>query len=147
MNLQQQLLHGWLLVLKHTLNPLTRRLAHSSFGPFSIIQHVGRRSGKHYETPLMARPVEGGFVVELTYGPNVDWYKNVLAAGGCTVIWHGQAYRINKIERLDSETGRAAFPQLARLILRLLGRRHFEKMTFQPLPPNEKAPLTPQKNP
>ena len=46
MNLQRQLRNGWLTVLKYTLNPLTRRLARSSFGPFSIVRHIGRRSGK-----------------------------------------------------------------------------------------------------
>jgi deazaflavin-dependent oxidoreductase (nitroreductase family) len=131
MNLHQQLRNGWLIVLKYTLNPLTRRLARSSFGPFTIVRHVGRRSGKLYETPIIVSPVEDGFVIELTYGHDVDWHKNVLAAGGCTVVWHGKEYVINKIEPLDTETGRAAFPPTQQLILRLLGRKHFEKMKFQ----------------
>jgi deazaflavin-dependent oxidoreductase (nitroreductase family) len=131
MNLQQQLRNGWLIVLKYTLNPLTRRLARSSFGPFTIVRHVGRRSGKLYETPIIVSPVADGFVIELTYGHDVDWHKNVLAAGGCTVVWHGKEYVIDKIEPLDTETGRAAFPRLQQLILRLLRRKHFEKMKFQ----------------
>jgi hypothetical protein len=70
-------------------------------------------------------------VIELTYGHDVDWHKNVLAAGGCTVIWHGKEYVIDKIEPLDTETGRAAFSPPQQLILRLLRRKHFEKMKFQ----------------
>lgn len=128
MNLQQQLRHSWLTVLKYTLNPLTRRLAHSSFGPFSVVRHVGRRSGKLYETPIIASPVADGFMIELTYGPDVDWHKNVLAAGGCTLVWHGQEYVIDQIEPIDTERGRAAFPLPQQLILRLLNRKHFEKM-------------------
>src|SRR5262245_31655253 len=131
MNLQRQLRKGWLIILKYTLNPLTRRLARSSFGPFSLVRHVGRRSGKPYETPIIVSPVIDGFVIELTYGPDVDWHKNVLAAGGCKLVWHGQEYVIDKIEPLDAESGRAAFPPSQRLILRLLGRRHFEKMKVQ----------------
>ena len=131
MSLQQQLRNALLIVLKYTLNPLTRRLAQSSFGPFTIVRHVGRRSGKLYETPIIVSPVKDGFVIELTYGHDVDWHKNVLAAGGCTVVWHGKEYVIDKIEPLDTETGRAAFPSPQRLILRLLGRKHFEKMKFQ----------------
>ena len=131
MNLQRQLRNGWLTVLKYTLNPLTRRLARSSFGPFSIVRHVGRRSGKLYETPIIVSRVRDGFVIELTYGPDVDWHKNVLAAGSCSLIWHGQEHLIDKIEPLDTETGRAAFPPSQRLILRLLGRKHFEKMKVQ----------------
>jgi deazaflavin-dependent oxidoreductase (nitroreductase family) len=131
MNLQQQLRKSLLSVLKYTLNPLTRWLARSSFGPFTIVRHIGRRSGKLYETPIIVSPIDDGFVIELTYGPDVDWHKNVLAAGGCTVVWHGKEYVIDKIEPLDTETGRAAFPPLQQLILRLLGRKHFEILKLQ----------------
>jgi hypothetical protein len=129
MKLQHKLRNGLLIGLKHILNPLTLWLARSSFGPFSIVRHVGRRSGKLYETPIIVSPVKDGFVIELTYGHDVDWHKNVLAAGGCTLIWHGKEYAINKIESLDTETGLASFPSPQRAILRLLGRTHFEKMS------------------
>jgi hypothetical protein len=131
MNLQQRLRKGFLNALKYTLNPLTRRLASSSFGPFTIVRHVGRRSGKVYETPIIVSPVQDGFVIELTYGYDVDWHKNVLAAGGCTLIWHGKEYVIDKIEPLDAETGRAAFPPPFKQILRMLKKEHFEKMKVQ----------------
>ena len=132
MTLKQKFRNGVGIVLKHTLNPLTRRVARSSRGPFSIVRHVGRRSGKQYETPIIVGIIDDGFVIELTYGPDVDWYKNVLAAGGCTLIWHGKDYVIDKLEPLDAETGRSAFPLPARLILRVLRRQHFVKMTAQP---------------
>ena len=128
MAIQTRIRYGIGVLLKHTLNPLTRKIAHSSFGPFSVIQHVGRRSGKHYETPIIAAHLDKDFVIELTYGPEVDWYKNVLAAEGCTLIWHGKSYVIDKLEPLDAKTGRDAFPLPAQLILFLLQRRHFVKM-------------------
>jgi hypothetical protein len=31
--------------------------------------------------------VPDGFVIELTYGSDVDWYGNIAAAGGCAVIY------------------------------------------------------------
>lgn len=131
MYLQLRLRRGWLNVLKYTVNPLTRRLARSGVEPFAIVQHVGRRSRKWYETPIIVSPVSDGFVIELTYGPDVDWRKNVLAAGGCTVVWHGNEYRITALEPLDTVRGRAAFPPSQQYILRLLGRTHFEHMTGQ----------------
>ena len=76
-------------------------------------------------------PVPGGFVIELTYGYDVDWHKNVLAAGGCTLIWHGKEYMIDRLEALDAETGRAAFPPPLNIFLRLMGMKHFEKLKIQ----------------
>jgi deazaflavin-dependent oxidoreductase (nitroreductase family) len=131
MTLKQRIRERLLILLKHTLNPLTRRLARTAHGPFAIIQHVGRRSGKQYETPIILGRAADGFVLELTYGPNVDWYKNVQAAGGCTLIWHRKTYRISKLELLIAERGRSAFPLPARLILRLIKAQHFVKMTVE----------------
>lgn len=131
MNLKQHIRAYFLNFLKHYFNPLTRRIAHSSFGPFALVRHVGRRSGKQYVTPIIVQPVDDGFVFELTYGPEVDWYKNVLAAGGCTIVWHGKEYVINKIEPLDTATGMSAFPLPERLLLRAIRRQHFMKMTTQ----------------
>ena len=131
MNIKQRIHSGWRSLLKYTLNPLTRRIAMTRRGPFAIVRHVGRRSGKQYETPIIIAPAGDAIVIELTYGPEVDWYQNVLAAKGCTILWHGKEYPINKIEPMEAETGRAAFPLPARLILRLLGRKHFVKLGVQ----------------
>lgn len=135
MDLARRLRRGALVILKHTLNPLTLRLARASLGPFSIVRHVGRRSGRPYETPIIVSRLADGFMIELTYGPDVDWHTNVLAAGGCTLIWRGQAYAIDTITPVDAAAGLAAFPPPERLILRLLGRTHFEKWSSRGAPP------------
>jgi hypothetical protein len=54
--------------VKHFVNPLMRNFARSSRGPFALLRHVGRRSGKTYEIPIMVRRVEDGFVIVLTIG-------------------------------------------------------------------------------
>jgi hypothetical protein len=59
----------FLWTLKNTLNRLTTRAARSGRGVFSLIRHVGRRSGRTYETPVILAEVPGGFVAELTYPP------------------------------------------------------------------------------
>ena len=112
-------------ILKHTLNRLTSRAARSRHGPFSLVRHVGRRSGRVYETPVILARVPEGFVAELTYGPDVDWYKNVTAAGHCTVVHHGREYEVNGVVSYPAELGRAAFPPPARFVLRALGRTDF----------------------
>ena len=131
MSLQQKLRVGFTTFLKHTLNRLTRRIAKSSFGPFALVRHVGRKSGKQYETPIILGHLDDFFVVELTYGPKVDWYKNVQAAGGCTLVWHRHEYEVNHLEPLPVEVGRRGFPLLAQIVLRLTNRTHFVKMTHE----------------
>jgi hypothetical protein len=71
---------------KHITKRLLRGFANLSQGPFAIIRHVGRRSGRPYETVIWVWPLGEGFVIALTYGESVDWYRNMLAAGGGTVV-------------------------------------------------------------
>jgi deazaflavin-dependent oxidoreductase (nitroreductase family) len=126
----------WFLTgLKHTLNRVTTRAARSRWGPFSLVRHVGRRSGRSYETPVILAEVPQGFVAELTYGPDVDWYKNVVAAGGCTVVRHGREYAVHAVLPYPPEQGRAAYPPPARAVLRLLDRREFRLLSTADVTP------------
>jgi deazaflavin-dependent oxidoreductase (nitroreductase family) len=118
-------------VLKHTLNRLTTRIARRG-GSFALVKHVGRKSGKPYETPIIAKPVPGGLMIELTYGDQVDWYRNVRAAGGCVILLNGVEWVITGFEQVDAATGRAAFTPLQRGILRILRRTHFVKCLGAP---------------
>lgn len=115
----------FLWLLKNTLNRPTVRLARAGRGPFSLVRHVGRRTGRTYETPLILATVPGGFVAELTYGPEVQWYRNVTAAGRCVVVVGGVEHDVEGIEPYPVEAGRAAFGVPASLVLRLLRRRDF----------------------
>lgn len=116
---------GYLWVLKNTLNRATTRAARSGHGPFSLIRHVGRKTGKPYETPVILAAHGDDFVAELTYGPEVAWYRNVVAAGRCTVVFKGVEYPIDRIEPCDPEVGMRAFGYPAALVLRLLRRHEF----------------------
>ncbi len=50
--------------------------------PFAVIHHRGRKSGRAYRTPVLALPSDSGFVIPMTYGRDVDWARNMCAAGG-----------------------------------------------------------------
>jgi deazaflavin-dependent oxidoreductase (nitroreductase family) len=115
----------YLRVLKHTLNPLTLRAARSGRGPFALVRHVGRTTGRVYETPVVLAPVPDGFVAELTYGPQVAWYRNVVAAGGCTVVHRGSEHRVDRVEPWTREAGLAAFGRPRSIVLRILRRHEF----------------------
>jgi len=116
---------------KHYFNRLARRFAGVSRTPFALIRHVGRRSGKPYETPIIVMPQGNGFVIALTYGPEVDWYRNVQAAGEATLLWHNQEYALKQPEPIDITTGLSAFPTPFRQILGLLGTQLFVRMSYE----------------
>lgn len=119
----------WLRLIGRYLNPRTLRLAREgkSHGPakFWIIRHVGRKSGTTYETPVMLAVVPQGFIAELTYGDQVQWYQNVVAAGGCTVVRGGVETVVIAVEPYPTDAGRAAFGPFERVVLTLLRRREF----------------------
>ncbi|QLY27865.1 nitroreductase family deazaflavin-dependent oxidoreductase [Nocardia huaxiensis] len=48
---------------------------------FGIVVHAGRKSGRIYRTPVMVFGRDGGYRFALTYGRDVDWVKNIRAAG------------------------------------------------------------------
>ena len=116
---------AWLGFIARTINPRALAAAKSGRGPFSLIRHVGRTSGKHYETPIIVAPVTAGFVAELTYGPRVAWYQNSLAAGGCELVVQGETFMIDRISPLDAPAGLHAFGAPRSWILRLLRRHEF----------------------
>nr|WP_208382346.1 nitroreductase family deazaflavin-dependent oxidoreductase [Microbacterium ulmi] len=107
-----------------TLNPRTLAAAKRGRGPFSFVRHVGRRSGRTFETPLVLARVPDGFVAELTYGADVNWYRNIVAAGG-EIGHRGRMHRIVSVENLDRDAGLRAFGGFRRILLRILRRHEF----------------------
>ena len=98
MGLASQLRRGWLFTINHSLNRLTGRIARRGSQHFSIVRTVGRKSGKTFETPIIAQPIDGGFMCELTYGPEVNWYQNLVAANGGELVRDGVTTKIVGIE-------------------------------------------------
>jgi deazaflavin-dependent oxidoreductase (nitroreductase family) len=128
----QRLRRTFFGVLKRTINPLAMRAARSGHGPFSVVRHVGRRSGKTYETPLIVAAVADGFIAELTYGPNVSWYRNAVAAGNCVLVVGGVEHRIDAITPYAAEAGLRAFGFPRALILKALRRNEFRHLRAVP---------------
>lgn len=115
------------------LNPLMLSLAGSPRLPMlAIIHHRGRRSGRSYTTPLAARKTKDGFVLPLTFGEQADWFRNVQAAGGCTVRWKGADYPLVEPEIVDWATVRASFYPLERLLVPIIGIEHFARLRHAP---------------
>ena len=61
---------------------------------FGIVVHKGRKSGRTYRTPVMVFGRDGAYRIALTYGRDVDWVKNIVAAGGFDFETHGRTVKL-----------------------------------------------------
>ena len=87
----------------------------------SVIRHVGRTSGREYETPIGAIATEEGFVVALPYGAGADWLKNLFASGSATIVNEGSTYRVDQPEVVAMAEAIDDFPPNEQRMLRVFG--------------------------
>ena len=91
----------WLAqVNKRTFNKLELKK-----GKRPVLAHIGRRSGREYQTPLDAHAVDGGFVFIMNYGSSSDWAQNILADGAARLTAAGQSYELTNPRMRDRFAG------------------------------------------
>lgn len=112
------------------VNPIMRRVAGVLPG-FAILTYRGRRSGRTYRTPMNAFRIGDHYVFALTYGADVDWVKNVFAAGGCTMRTRRRDVRLVEPE-LIHDPGLRLLPWLPRTIERINGVEELIRMRVAP---------------
>ena len=88
----------WGHINKRIFNPREIRK-----GERPVILHTGRTSGRTFETPLDAHPVDGGYVFILVYGPKSDWVQNIMSAGKAELRANGSTIQLTN-PRLISES-------------------------------------------
>jgi deazaflavin-dependent oxidoreductase (nitroreductase family) len=110
--------HGLGTKILKRYNALVLPIAGRRVSPYAVLRHAGRRSGRTYLTPVGAYQFGDGFVIGLTYGPTVDWCRNVLASDHAVLRWRGKDYAVERPEliRIDPHVLRA-FPVAFRPIL------------------------------
>lgn len=101
-------------------NRIVRTFAGRRLSPVAIVVHRGRRSGRHYRTPVLAFRVDDGYVIALFYGTDRDWVRNVLAAGSCSLKRGGRRVELTDPRMLDAGDDKALVPAPMRPGLRLL---------------------------
>jgi deazaflavin-dependent oxidoreductase (nitroreductase family) len=75
------------------INPITRRFV--GFVPgFAMLTHVGRKSGRTHHTPINVFRRGDHYVFALTYGSDVQWLKNIFAAGSVEMRTRGRDIRL-----------------------------------------------------
>jgi deazaflavin-dependent oxidoreductase (nitroreductase family) len=78
--------------------PLALRSAGKQGSSTSVVRHVGRKTGRSYDTPVVAVEHDGSVYIALPYGERTDWLKNVLATGSATVVAGGERYEVDRPE-------------------------------------------------
>ena len=90
--------HGLGTKILKRYNTLVLPTAGRRISAYAVLRHTGRRSGRTYLTPVGAYPFADGFVMGLTYGPTVDWCRNVLASDNAVLRWRGKDYALERPE-------------------------------------------------
>ena len=108
---------------KRVTNPVLRHLA--GHGWFVELEHVGRRSGQTFRTPLMAFRSGSTVTVALTYGPDVEWLRNLRAAGGGRMHIGRSLVTLGPARTLTEAEGRRRMPVPVRQMLPVLGCHDF----------------------
>lgn len=76
-------------VVNKVVAPLSGRVA-----MWSLVEHVGRRSGTTYRTPVSMFATADGVAILLAYGRDRDWVRNLTAAGGGTVVMSRKTFAV-----------------------------------------------------
>jgi deazaflavin-dependent oxidoreductase (nitroreductase family) len=114
---------------KRLPNRVIGMIAGRRLSPVAFMVHRGRRSGRSYRTPVMPLPLADGYLISLLYGPQRDWVRNVLAAGGGTLIRGGRRVELAGPRLLDAAEAAALLPAGLRPVLRVVPRIRFMRMS------------------
>ncbi len=105
------------------VSPVLRHVAGRLPG-FCIASYRGRSSGRLYHTPLNVFLHDSRAVFALTYGADVQWVRNVIAAGGCDIRTRGKRLHLQN-PRLERDPVARAMPVFVRPFLRAMRVDHF----------------------
>ena len=73
-----------------------------------------------------------GFAIALTYGSDVDWVKNVMAAGECELRYRKRSIPAHSPTFIDRDEGMALMPGFIRFMLRRLRVNDFMSVEVGP---------------
>ena len=109
------------------VDPVLRPLA-GILPAFGIVTHRGRSTGRIYRTPVNVFRRGNTYLFFLTYGSDVQWVKNILAAGECSLKTRGRVVELSQPELVRDPELRPA-PPVARFVeRRLAGATEYLRM-------------------
>ena len=95
--------------LTQVMRPIAMRSAGKVGSSTAVVHHVGRRSGKSYETPVVAVEHEDCFLVALPYGKRTDWLRNVLSTDKAAIMTGGQSHAVDRPEVISISEATLSF--------------------------------------
>lgn len=102
---------------KRVTNPAARAI--TPWLPYlGTLEHVGRKSGKCYRTPLLVFETHDGYAILVGYGPQTDWLKNVLARGHAVLHKRGRAIDLGNPRVVSKADAAALVAPNSRLLYR-----------------------------
>ena len=104
---------------RRVTNPLLGTISDRVW-PLATLHHVGRSSGRRYRTPVFAFTTPRGVVVALTYGPQVQWLRNLESAGEARMVRRGRVLALSDPVRLRGSAGARLVPAPIRWGLRAM---------------------------
>jgi deazaflavin-dependent oxidoreductase (nitroreductase family) len=115
------------------VNPITRPVA-KRLPNFAILTHRGRKSSRTYRTPINVFRRGDHYFLFLTYGSDVQWVKNVLAAGSCSIETRGRVVELVEPELITDPELRPAPPLVRFVEGRIAGVDQYLRMRAAPRP-------------
>ena len=116
---------GWSKKFLTTYNGMARKISGTERSSWGLLTHVGRRSGRVYQTSLGANIYGDGFLLPLGYGLQTDWYRNLMAAGTCTLTWKGRTYQLERPELISGPEAMRSWSLGSQIMLQLAGIHDF----------------------
>lgn len=104
---------------KNVTNPVMVRFFAGRSAHSALLHHVGRRSGKAYMTPLTAHRSQDTIIVPLPYGTEVDWLRNLQAAGQGVVELDGRRVAVDEPDVLPVAEVMPLLPSFVARLVRL----------------------------
>lgn len=101
---------------------------------FGLLLYRGRKTGLEYRTPMNVFRRGEEYVFALTYGSDVQWVKNILAAGECRLVTRGRTLRLIG-PRLFHDPGRSLMPALVRPFLGFMRVTEFMRIRISTTSP------------
>jgi hypothetical protein len=106
---------------KLIFNRFSLLLSGHRFSPWSwsIVVHVGRKTGSIYSTPIVAAFKRDRFFIPLPYEDDVDWLQNIMSRGSCKIKTGGKWHLAIDPQVIRADKALSNFPSILQKALRM----------------------------